>query len=304
LALARRDEADRAEEARVPTVVTPAVVESVSKPTTPMGPIARRWAVVIGLSKYKYAGKGGLTDLIFADDDARALRAELLRQGWEADHIKALTNEQATKRDIEIALEGWLTKAGPKDLILLYWSGHGYPDPEDPEKVYFACYDTDISTPVSGYRMDRVRTVLEERHARNVVVLADTCHAGKLITRDSRGLDVVAIGPYLRKLRRESKVPKGWIFMVGADTDRQAIEHTSWSNGAFTHCLLEGMSGKADGYMSVDRADGIVTMRELKEYLNSAMPDQTQAVLGVAKRPIITTSSGNPDIWTLSLDAR
>ena len=47
--------------------------------------------------------------------------------------------------------------------------------------------------------------------------------------------------------------------MVGADAYRQAIEHTSWSNGAFTHCLLEALSGKADGYLSAGpRDDGML----------------------------------------------
>jgi hypothetical protein len=45
-------------------------------------------------------------------------------------------------------------------------------------------------------------------------------------------------------------------------------------------------------------------MRELRAYLTSVMPDETQKVLGVAKRPIITTSSGDPDIWNLSLRAK
>jgi hypothetical protein len=92
--------------------------------------------------------------------------------------------------------------------------------------------------------------------------------------------------------------------MVAADTDRKAIEHSSWTNGAFTHSLIKGLSGKADGYESVAPKDGTVTMGELRAYLNSAMPDETQKVLGVAKRPVITTSSGNPDIWKLSLQVK
>jgi hypothetical protein len=103
---------------------------------------------------------------------------------------------------------------------------------------------------------------------------------------------------------REENIPRGWVFMVGADTDRQAIEHSSWSNGAFTHCLIRALSGKADGYQSSGDKDGIVTLGELKAYMNSVMPDETQKVLGVAKRPVITTSSGDPDIWNLSLDLR
>ena len=149
--------------------------------------------------------------------------------------------------------------------------------------------------------MDRVRAALEERKARNVILLADTCHAGKLITRGERGLSII---PKVEKMHREDKIPKGWIFMVGADTDRKAIEHTSWTNGAFTHCLINALSGKADGYLSSGVKDGIITMGELKSYLNSAMPSETEKVLGVAKKAVITTSTGDPDIWNLTLQTK
>jgi len=197
-----------------------------------------------------------------------------------------------------IALESWLTKAGPNDQIVLFWAGHGYPDPENSEKVYFACYDTDITIPATGYRMDKVRAALEEIKSKHVVLLADTCHAGKLITRGQRALSII---PQIDKMHKDHDLPSGWIFMVGADTDRQAIEHTSWTNGAFTHSLLKGLSGEADGYQSMGLKDNIITMGELRAYMNTAMPDETQKVLGVAKRPVITTSSGDPDIWGLTL---
>ncbi len=254
------------------------------------------WAVVIGISQYKHSSQDGLSNLIFADDDAKAFTRSLRNIGWSESHIKLLTNEKATQRNIMIALESWLSKSGPSDQIILFWAGHGYPDPEDPEKVYFACYDTDISIPSTGYRMDNVRRSLEEKKARNVILFADTCHAGKLITRGdgSRGLSIV---PNIKN----QNVPKGWIFMVGADTDRQAIEHSSWRNGAFTHSLIKGLNGRADGFQSAGAKDGIVTLGELRAYMNTAMPDETQKVLGVAKRPVITTSTGDPNIWNLTL---
>jgi len=261
--------------------------------------MGQRWAVIIGISQYKESGHNGLTNLIFADDDAKAFASVLMKHlGWSESHLKILINEEATDRKIKVALESWLTKTGPDDQIVLFWAGHGFPDPENPEKVYFACYDTDIAIPATGYRMDRVRATLEEHKARNVIVFVDTCHAGKLVTRGNRGF---SIAPGIENMRRLKSIPQGWIFMVGADTDRQAIEHTSWTNGAFTHSLIKGLTGNADGYESVGSKDGIVTMGELRAYLNTAMPDETQKVLGVAKRPLITTSSGDPDIWNLAL---
>ncbi|MHC4457582.1 MAG: hypothetical protein ACYS0I_10920 [Planctomycetota bacterium] len=258
----------------------------------------QNWAVIVGISKYQYVGANGLTNLIFADDDARVFARVLMQMGWSQSHIKLLVNERATKRNITIALESWLTKAGPNSRLVLFWAGHAFPDPEDPEKIYFACYDTDISIPATGYRMDRVRSALEEQNTKNVLLFADTCHAGKLITRGERGIGIL---PGIDRLAREKKIPKGWIFMVGADVDRKAIEHTSWTNGAFTHSLIKGLKGDADGYQSVGRKDNIVTMGELRAYMNSAMPEETQRVLGVAKRPVITTSTGDPDIWNLTL---
>jgi len=258
----------------------------------------KKFALVIGISNYKHQGKDGLTNLLFADDDAIDFSDALGKLGWSSSHIKKLINKTATKRNIEIALESWLTKAGENDLIVVFWAGHGFPDPEDPRKVYFACYDTELSIPATGYRMDRVRQSLEERMARNVLFFGDTCHAGKLITRGERQN---AIASHLKDLRRQKKIPKGWIFMVGAETDRYALESSSWSNGAFTFCLVAGMLGKADGFESIGPKDGVVTMRELQAYLNSEMPDKTQKAFGVAKRPLITTTTGDPGIWDLSL---
>lgn len=264
-------------------------------------PLTKKWAVVIGISNYLNKGNQGVPDLVFADDDARVFADTLLKLGWNKNHIKLLVNSEATQRNIMIALESWLTKAGPDDMIVLFWAGHGFPDPEDPEKVYFACYDTEINIPVTGYRMDRVRSIIEERKVKNVILLADTCHAGKLITRGKRNISII---PNIEKMRAEQRVPKGWIFMVGADTDRQAIEHSSWSNGAFTHSLIKGLKGSADGYESAGPKDGVVTIGELKAYMNSEMPYETQKVLGVAKRPVIATSTGDPDIWNLTIEVK
>ena len=259
----------------------------------------KKFALIIGISTYENQGKDGLTNLLFADDDANDFAQALEKIGWSTSHIKKLVNEEATKRNIQIALESWLTKAGPNDVIVVFWAGHGFPDPEDPQKVYFACYDTEISIPATGYRMDRVRRSLEERRVRNVLFFGDTCHAGKLITRGERQNSVAS---HLKSLREQKKIPKGWIFMVGAETDRYALESSSWSNGAFTHCLIEGIQGKADGFESMGPKDGIVTMRELQGYLNAVMPEKTQKAIGVARRPLITTTTGDSSIWDLSLE--
>ena len=295
-----KSEIARLESIKPSSVVSQLDKEQTATTTDPKPPIKEgtSWAVVVGIGNYE---DSRIPNLAFAPDDARMFAAWLRRSGWPEDHIRCLIDAEAKQRDVKIALESWLTKAKPNDLIVFYWSGHGFHDPEDPERVYFACHDTNIRIPATGFRMDQVIRILKERKAKNVVVLADTCHAGKLVTRGERGLSVV---PALKRMEERNKVPKGWVFMVSAETDRKAVEDSSWRNGAFTHCLLEGLEGKADGFQSIGPKDSTVTLGELRAYLTSIMPDETQKVLGVAKHPLITTSTGDAAIWDLSLQGK
>ncbi len=254
------------------------------------------WMVCVGISEYQDLE---FPYLPYAAKDAEDVYALLGRHsGTSRDRTRLLTNAKATKEAVEAALEGFLSKAGKDDLILLYWSGHGFPDPADPSKVYFACHDTILRRPYTGYRMDRVRGVLEEKEARHTVVFADTCHAAKLITRGGKGITGVAVA---EAFTANEPVPSGMVFMVAADADRKAIEDSVWSNGAFTHVLLEGLRGKADGFQAAGALDSVVTVGELRAYLLARMPIETDAVFGKALHPVIAVTTGHEAISRLRL---
>lgn len=266
-------------------------------------PVGQRWAVVIGVSQYRFAGQGGLGRLAFADKDAKDFANILKTQGWGQDNIRLLTNEKATKRKIEYALETWLQRAGADDLIVLFWSAHGWPDASDVEKAYFACYDSKPSDPSSGFRMDQVRRMLSERKARNVIVIADTCHSGKVIRAGDPKR--IAVRPALEAMKRKKQIPKGWIFIASAEPDRKAYEDKAWNNGALTHVLLEGMrDNKADGYQSVGAKDGIVTLGELRAYISDRMREESLNIIGARLDPLFYTTSGDPKIWNLTLKVK
>jgi len=152
--------------------------------------------------------------------------------------------------------------------------------------------------------MDLVRSLLEEKHARNKIVLADTCHAGKLITRGPGAKDerAIAVMPYVAQMAREpDRIPEGMAFLVAADTNRKAVELSRWSNGAFTHILLRGLSGDADGFQGAGKRDGIVTLGELRAYMASQLPEQTSVVLGKPIHPMIAVTTGDEAINALPL---
>lgn len=259
------------------------------------------FAVIVGISRYIHAGQDGLSNLAYADQDALLVRDNLRKMGWAEDRIQLLVNEQATKRNVEKVMADWLTRAENAEMLVFFWAGHGYPNPDDPEKVYLVCHDTEVRWPSTGLRMGYIYELLKEKNAKNTIVLADTCHAGKLATR-AVGVNKAAVQTYVETLAEKKRIPEGWIYLCAADSDRTAVEVPSWANGAFTLCLDEALSGKADGYQRSGAADGRITLGEIKTYLLNRMPALTQEAIGVAKHPFYSTSSGSPAIWDLTLE--
>jgi uncharacterized caspase-like protein len=145
--------------------------------------------------------------------------------------------------------------------------------------------------------MDKVVEILKEGDARNVVIVADSCHAGKLATKgDEKG---IAVRPFIEQLKKDKAVSPGWIYFASSSPDRKAIEDKTWQNGILSYCITTGLSGKAD----LNR-DGSVSMRELKTFVETSMPDETYRVLGVARHPVILANSSDESIWNLTLDAK
>ena len=81
------------------------------------------WAVVIGVASYSH-----MPVLRYTDDDAYRMFAFLKSPEGGAlsdDHIRILIDEEATKENITNTMNDVFSKAGPSDLVMLYFSGHG-----------------------------------------------------------------------------------------------------------------------------------------------------------------------------------
>jgi hypothetical protein len=238
----------------------------------------RKFAVVIGVSRYKFHD-GGLNDLQYADADARAVR-EFLRQreggGFAPDDILYLENEQATIEGVRSALKDFLRRAEPEDLILLYIAGHGAPDPFAPQKLYFLLHDTKVADmPGTALPMSELKEFLDSSvRARRVVVFIDACHSAglsgaKLVTR--RGLEQTennVFNLYAERLFSES----GKAVLTSSDINEISQEGASWGggHGIFTWSLLEGLRGEADS-----NNDHLVTAGELFEFVRDRVRLET-----------------------------
>ncbi|MGA9995770.1 MAG: caspase family protein [Pyrinomonadaceae bacterium] len=238
----------------------------------------RKFAVVIGISKYKFHDSG-LNDLDYADADARAIRAFLEKpEGgkFAPSDILYLENEAATSEGVRAALTRFLPKAGPNDLIFLFIAGHGAPDPYAPQKLYFLLHDTKVADmPHTALPMSDLQEMLDHSvRAERVVVFVDACHSAglsgaKLVT--GRGLEHTennVFNLYAAKLYRET----GRAVLTSSDVNEVSQESPAWGggHGIFTWSLIEGLSGEAD-----INNDKIVTAGELFDFVSNRVRLET-----------------------------
>jgi hypothetical protein len=84
-------------------------------------------ALVAGIKRYSDPQISGLS---YATADAEAI-ANMIRSGIREDerHVVLLTDENATKRNIMVAIGEDLARVTtPSDTIILYFAGHGSPE--------------------------------------------------------------------------------------------------------------------------------------------------------------------------------
>jgi uncharacterized caspase-like protein/Tfp pilus assembly protein PilF len=242
------------------------------------------WAVVIGVSRYLNGDqdKGGnvISNLKNAADDAHAI-AEFLRSpeggGFPEDHIKFLTDERATKAEVEQALAWLKSQAKEDDYFVIYIAAHGALVPfydaklnASVDRPYFLLYDTDLGkAEQTALKMEVFRQTVDQLRSKKGLVLSDTCYSGG-VQLPGRGTDE-SINTNQRYLDEMSKIPAGVGFISAARQTERSYEKDDFNHGVFTYCLLEGLSGNAD-----KNQDEKVTFEEAVQYLDEAVPMLTE----------------------------
>jgi hypothetical protein len=173
----------------------PARAAASAPPPTPdparAKPLARQWALLIGIGQYQDAS---IAPLSGPPHDVAALREVLLaRWGFPAAQVRTMQASQATRSAILQALRELLANSAPGDDILIYYSGHGtslhdsashLPMPHDTGALVPWDYrkaSLDPAKLIVG-RTD-LRPLLEQLEAgkRKVWLVADACYSGQLV---------------------------------------------------------------------------------------------------------------------------
>jgi len=238
--------------------------------------VSQYWAVLIGVSRYANVGTGGLQNLRYAARDAERL-CEQLGSGdpvrWPKENVRLLTDTSATREAVSDAILSFLKKAQKNDVVLIFFSCHGAPDPSRARNNYFLCHDTDPrKLTTTGFPMWEIDSALQRGiiEAQRVIVFADACHSGgfapegmkdlRIVSRNvSQGIQALGRGAHCRVV---SSCQPGELSRQDADWGR--------GHGAFAYALIRGLAGAADSAQdgnSRGNGDGSIELDELVHYL-------------------------------------
>ncbi|HEX6588489.1 MAG TPA: caspase family protein [Longimicrobiales bacterium] len=227
--------------------------------------IDKRWAVVIGIGQY---ASDEIPDLQFAAADARAMRDFLTSEAagpFEEENILFLSDANATVDAMRQAMFVFLQQADWDDLVVIYFAGHGAPDPNRPDNLYLLPHDADLDAlAATAFPMWDVKTALRRQiAAERVIVISDACHSGGT----QEGLENPINGTFA-----DLFTPSRRLTLTAAANNELSFEDARWGggHGVFTHNLLEGLRGAADA-----NSDGIVTFAEAADYTTRQVSDQT-----------------------------
>lgn len=240
----------------------------------PQGDVVKdKWALIIGISKFQRSEY----NLKYAAKDATDFRNFLVNDAnFAPDHVKLITDEQATQRAIMSAFgDQWLPRVTrPGDLVVIYISTHGTPSSRDQGKQnYLVAYDTDRDDLfATGIPMD----LLNDRIKKSVktdraLIVMDTCYSG-FAAGAARGaeqpanfnVDEIAQGT-------------GHLVISSSGTDQRSWESKNYQNGIFTHYLMEALKQK----------DRRIDVKSAFSYLKEKVEWETQRDYGQVQEPQI-----------------
>jgi serine/threonine protein kinase len=205
-------------------------------------------AIIIGINEYNR------DPLSFAVNDAEEMEA-LLNQPEYGFRTRLLRDDAATRTRILTELDD--ARRDPPEFLIFYFSGHGYVT--EWHKAFLATHGADRVD--EGLDVQQLAQILEAQPERTAttLLLLDCCHAGAASAWDrARPINLGSIDGAVRGYSETRAV------FAACRPEDESWSMVSSPHGAFTHHLLEGLSGGAADYRGNITIDGLVTYVRLR----------------------------------------
>lgn len=238
-------------------------------------------AVVVGLGRYR---EKNIPAVKYATRDAEVMARYLQNVGGvAADDMKIITDDGATRSDIEAYVEDWLPRrVKPGSTVFFYYAGHGAPDPAGKE-AFIVPFEGHPDFPSKLYPLNRLYAALAKLPAKAVIVMLDSCFSGA----KGRGVSQEGARPLVALQETGGLDPKLAV-LTGASGAQVASDFDKEEHGLFTYYLLKGMRGDADG----DR-DGTITLGELYPFVRGKVSERASRELNRDQTPALIGGEGS-----------
>ncbi|MEM9835216.1 MAG: caspase family protein [Bacteroidota bacterium] len=239
-------------------------------------PAVKVWAVIVGAERYHH-----MPSLKYTKSDAFYLYSHLRSPEGGAlptDQIRLLVDEDATHRNIIMAMRDVYLRADENDVVLFYFSGHG---------LQGAFLPVDYDGFENRLEHYEIREALLTTRARHKVVIADACHSGSLSSGATSQGFAARSGSIDKKLQQYynalNDAHAGTALLLSSKGIEYSLEDGGLRSGVFSHFLIKGLEGSAD-----QDEDSMVSIEELFQYVHR----EVRAYTGNLQTP---TLSGDYD---------
>jgi hypothetical protein len=214
----------------------------------PANPPQRQvFAISVGIADYG----GNTSDLTYTDADAEKIYQKLNELGILRSESILLTNQQASLPAFREAVASIASQAGPDDIFLFFYSGHGnqIEDPSDTAELD-GRDETLVFADGQELTDDELAIMFGDIRAGTTMIVLDACFSGgferDLITRPNM------------------------MGLFSSEEDLTSLVASEFSAGGYlSRFFSDGVGGQAD-----DNADGNITAGELVSYLRYRFREQ------------------------------
>jgi hypothetical protein len=247
------------------------------------GTEGRRQAILIGIEEYHKA-----PPLRYTANDVRQL-AMTLRERGDYDVLEIVNsarenNTQSESGAIEKKIKECLTKLGPDDNVLVYFSCHGFRDEEG--KLYLAQIDCDPANPApGGVPVAWLREQLAACRAKFKLLVIDACHGGAEKGKEE------TVGVAAKELGMPFGDLTSVVTLASSQGDEKSLIWFEKRQSLFTYWVNQGLKGHAD-----QNGDSRVTIDELYDFVFQNVTDVAERHFGRKQTPVRIVRSGTPGV--------
>ena len=196
-----------------------------------------RYALLIGIGRHQDKRIPGLN---YSAADAKAMYAVLTDPNhgrFPKKNVRLLLDERATAKGIRRGFTWLRRRAGPEDMAVVYYSGHGAPEEGG---TYWVPYDADIddleATAVGNAYITRQ---LRRVRAKRLITFLDSCYSAAIVKKEDRP-KALFNQDFFAKFKGAGRVT-----ITASDGKELSLESKDLGQGVFTYYPCPGPQGQS-----------------------------------------------------------